>query len=273
MADESSNNTGAPEVTIFQLAGDGMFRGHRTDGTGWDWSWAERERPWMDASTNKFAYRCLPLSIANQTGWWVHNPVGFTAVWNGLPGIGSVKFLFDVEPELWSKWIHDQFGQGLVSWSVPFIFRTRPSGSRLLISGPVNSFKHCIQPLTAIIESDWMHMSFTMNWKITSAHTPVRFDAGEPIAQVIPVFSNIVAELERTKVAYMRLDQEPKMFDAFHSWCRLRDQYRADMIAGRIGDGWQKDYFFGRSLLDPREIEGHRTRLNPPPIEYLSPKP
>ena len=29
---------------------------------------------------------------------------------------------------------------------------------------------------TAIIESDWISMSFTMNWKLTRADTPVRFE-------------------------------------------------------------------------------------------------
>ena len=30
---------------------------------------APLERDWMDASGERFAYRCLPLSIANAYGW------------------------------------------------------------------------------------------------------------------------------------------------------------------------------------------------------------
>ena len=100
------------EISIFQLAGDEMFRGHRVDGSGWDWSWADWRRDWMDETPSKFAYRCLPLTIANQTGWWVYNPVGFTAVWNGLPGPGGIQFLFDSDPGVWGTWINDQFGRG-----------------------------------------------------------------------------------------------------------------------------------------------------------------
>src|SRR5436190_22927920 len=74
------------EVHLYQLAGDDMFRGHRPNEPGWHWSWADWRRDWMDATQNKFAYRCLPLTMANPTGWWVYNPVGFPAIWDGRPG-------------------------------------------------------------------------------------------------------------------------------------------------------------------------------------------
>src|SRR5260370_27836851 len=140
----------------------------------------------MDETPSKFAYRCLPLTIVNQTGWWVYNPVGFTAVWHGRKEPGGVHFLFDSDPVLWNTWINDQFGQGIITWNTPFLFRTKPAGSRLLVCGPPNHFKHGVQPLTALIESDWMSMSFTMNWKITGPNSTVRFDLGEPLFQVIP---------------------------------------------------------------------------------------
>ena len=44
---------------------------------------ADRKREWMDDTQDRFAYRCLPLSIANQTGWEILSPAGFTARWNG----------------------------------------------------------------------------------------------------------------------------------------------------------------------------------------------
>jgi hypothetical protein len=62
------------------------------------------------------------------------------------------------------------------------------------------------------------------------------------------------------------------MLEAFRSWCRRRDEYRDQMKAGQIIDGWQKDYFLAQSPLDP-EIEGHKTRFTPPPIDYRSPRP
>ncbi len=100
------------EVMVYQIVDDTMLKQNRTDGTGWDWGWADLQRDWMDATPNRFAYRCLPLSIVNQTGWWICNPVGFTATWRGISLPGSIDFHFDAAPDLWSGWINNQFGAG-----------------------------------------------------------------------------------------------------------------------------------------------------------------
>ena len=262
-----------PTLTIYQLIGDELFRNRRSDGTGWSWRWAEWQRPWMDASPGKFAYRCLPLTIANQTGWWLDNPVGFTAIWNGKPNPGSVHFRFDHEPGLWGQWIKDQFGDGIISWGTPFLLRTEPAGSRLMISGPVNSFKHGVQPLSAIIESDWMYMSFTMNWKITAPEVAVRFDAGEPIMQMIPLFSDLFADLEAASVTYMKVEDASDIAAAYSRWQQQRREFRERMVAGQTTEQWQKDYFQGRDMLGRPVTSGHKTRLTPPTVHYKSDKP
>src|SRR5687768_8754273 len=113
---------GGLEIDIYQIADDAMLRKNRIDGTGWEWSWADWRRDWMDGTPSKFAYRCLPLTIANQTGWWVYNPVGFTATWSGAPQPGSVQVLFDSSPALWQQWINNQFGEGIITWNTPFLF-------------------------------------------------------------------------------------------------------------------------------------------------------
>ena len=66
-----------------------MLKQNRTDGTGWEWGWADWQRDWMNATPHRFAYRCLPLTIVNQTGWWIRNPVGFTATWRGPTAPGK----------------------------------------------------------------------------------------------------------------------------------------------------------------------------------------
>src|SRR5262245_14688488 len=107
------------EVHIYQITDDSMFKQHRTDGTGWEWCWADWERDWMTATPQRFAYRCLPLTIVNQTGWWIKNPVGFTATWSGRNEPGAMEFRFDAASQLWSQWINNQFGQGIITWNTP----------------------------------------------------------------------------------------------------------------------------------------------------------
>ena len=49
------------------------------------------ERPWMEATDQRFAYRCLPLNIANASGWEILCPSAFTAAWDGGKGIESIQ--------------------------------------------------------------------------------------------------------------------------------------------------------------------------------------
>src|SRR3954470_6607108 len=238
------------EVKIYQIVDDSMLKKNRTDGSGWEWGWAEWQRDWMDATPSRFAYRCLPLTIANQTGWWIRNPVGFTATWRGRNDPNGIEFIFDSNPTLWSAWINNQFGQGVITWNTPFLFRTKPEGSRLLIIGPANQFKHAIQPLTAIIESDWISMSFTMNWKFTAAHVPVRLEVGEPLFQAIPLVSNLCADLENADVTYMHLHEDPEIQRSYVEWSEGRRKFHEQKAKGEVNPhDWQKDYFTGRDAM------------------------
>jgi hypothetical protein len=257
------------EVTIFQIADDALLVQNRDDGTGWDWSWAGWQRDWMDATPSRFAYRCLPVTIANQTGLWVKNPVGFTATWRGSERPESIDFQFDESAEIWTRWVSNEFGAGIITWNTPLLFRTKPAGSRLLVSGPANSFKDNVHPLTAILESDWMTMSFTMNWKIMRPGDPVRFEVGEPLLQAIPLWSNPCADIEGALVAYKKLDDDPDLSRSYREWDQSRKRFRERSKAGELKpDEWQRDYFLGRDAAGQPSAPLHRTKVKPPRVGY-----
>jgi len=259
------------DVEIYQISDDAVLKKNRTDGTGWDWCWADWQRDWMDATPHRYAYRCLPLTIMNQTGWWIKNPVGFTATWRGQRGPGNIAFRFDTSAELWGRWINDQFGEGIITWNTPFLFRTKPAGSRLLVCGPANYFKPNVQPLTALIESDWISMSFTMNWKIMVANQPVRFEFGEPLFQAIPLASNICADLEDASVSYQKLTDNPELFRTYQEWDRGRRRFHDQKASGEVKpDGWQKDYFQGRDAIGREAATLHMTKVKPPHVRVGS---
>lgn len=255
------------EVGIYQIVDDSMLKENRPDGTGWEWCWADWQRDWMDATPNRYAYRCLPLTIANQTGWWIKNPVGFTATWRGTSDPESIDFQFDASGEVWKDWINSQFGIGIITWNTPLLFRTKPRGSRLLVCGPANYFKANAHPLTALIESDWVSMSFTMNWKIMVPHQPVRFDAGEPLFQAIPLLSNACADLERASVTYQKLADDPETCRSYREWDQSRRRFHDLKASGEVKpDQWQKDYFRGRDATGRPMAPDHMTKLKPPTI-------
>ena len=259
----------APRLTvdIYQLMGDHLLRQNRADDLGWDWGWADWQRDWMNATPNRHAYRCLPLTIVNQTGWWVKNPVGFTAVWDGGTLPGNIKFQFDDPASDWPQMINAQFGEGIVTWNTPFLFRTKPLGSRLLVCGPTNYFRPHAQPLTALIESDWMTMSFTMNYKLCVANQFVRFELGEPLFQVIPLLSNVCADLENAEVRYQKLADDPEVLQAYSDWSTARTKFHQAKASHEVKpDQWQKDYFQGRDVAGREATTNHKTKVKPPLI-------
>jgi Family of unknown function (DUF6065)/Cupin-like domain len=255
------------EVEIYQIAADAMLKQHRADGTGWDWCWSDWQRDWMDATPHRYAYRCLPLTIMNQTGWWIKNPVGFTATWRGQSQPGGIDFRFDASADVWDKWINSQFGEGIITWNTPFLFRTKPAGSRLLICGPANYFKINAQPLSALIESDWISMSFTMNWKVILPNQPVRFELGEPLFQAIPLASNVCADLEDASVSYQKLSDNPELLRAYQEWDHGRRRFHDQKVSGDVKpNDWQKDYFQGRDATGHAAAGYHMTKVQPPRI-------
>ena len=50
---------------------------------------------WMEATNQRFAYRCLPLNIASAYGWEVLCNASFLAMWTGGSGIDAIV----IEPE------------------------------------------------------------------------------------------------------------------------------------------------------------------------------
>ena len=41
------------------------------------------KRQWMDETNDEYAYRCLPLNIANQHGWAIYPKKNIVASWGG----------------------------------------------------------------------------------------------------------------------------------------------------------------------------------------------
>ena len=85
---------------------------------------AVRARDWIEELPARFAYRCLPLAIANQVGWEILNPVSFTARWNGKAGLDAIKISFHNEE---SALIGSHFGNGVLTLSLGYLFRPTKS--------------------------------------------------------------------------------------------------------------------------------------------------
>lgn len=134
---------------------------------------APADRFWMDFTTHGWANRCLPLRIANQAGWHILNNSKFEVEWNGKPDVDAVTIHFlDGRP---SRFVKSNFGFGILTWYLPYLFRTSP-GYNLLVRGPANLPKDGISAIEGLVETDWVEGTFSVNWKITRPFMKIRFE-------------------------------------------------------------------------------------------------
>jgi hypothetical protein len=221
---------------------------------------APATRPWMDATPESFAYRCLPLNIANAHGWEILSPCGFQAVWDGGTGPQSVNITIDggsgapVGPV-------SLFGQGVVTFHVEAIFRT-PAGWNLWAGGSPNRQKDGIAPLTGVIETDWSPFTFTMNWRFTRPNHIVRFESGEAICFLFPVQRGA---LEAFDPKFESLESDPVTERRFLDWSQARDAFHESgkqASASKPSERWQKHYYRGVDVAGEVLVPDHQSKLH-----------
>ena len=234
---------------------------------------APATRDWMDATPQSYAYRCLPLNIANAHGWELLCPSGFSASWNGGPDKADVTITADAADDT-THGAMSLFGAGILTFHAYGLFRTAP-GWNLWVGGSANQPKDAISALTGIIETDWSPYSFTMNWKFTRPHQPIRFEAGEPFCCLFPVQR---AALELIKPRFEDMAREPEMQDHFRAWNASRNAFLAEMQKpeSRVlppAQTWQKRYYLGDDMADQPVVTDHMAKLRLRPFAAKSAPP
>lgn len=235
---------------------------------------AARARDWMERTTMGNAKRCLPLHIANQSGWWILNNETIEIQYFG----GAHQSLCEVRNAETGERAYaasSHFGHGIVTFSVPYLFRT-PPGWNLHVKGPSNYIIEGAQPLEGIVETDWTPMTFTMNWKITQEMEPIIIQAGEPICQIAPVRRG---ELEEFECEWG--DPADKDVADHDEWCQRRQEFLERLTLGdpeATQRGWQKEYFQGRATDFSLPFPDHQTKLHlqvfpPEALQELPDKP
>jgi len=229
------------------------------DGHQMDIRPAPVEREWMDNTGERFAYRCLPLNIANAHGWEIVCPSSFTAVWNGNQDLAAINVRFD-DPDA-QRFALSHFGHGTLTFHVPCLFRTDP-GWDLMVQGPINRPKDGIAALSGIIETDWAPYTFTMNWIFTQPEVDVHFEKGEPFCHIFPVQRGLLASVEPE---IKQLSSEPELQRQYQAWNESRKNFNAELQqpgSTAQAERWQKMYYRGLAPDGtPAGIEEHITRL------------
>lgn len=223
---------------------------------------AAPKRDWMDRTVDSYAYRCLPLNIANAHGWEILSPCGFEARWNGGDGADAVEIVADdgARPHQIPVSL---FGHGTLTFHIDGVFRT-PEGWNMWASGSPNAAKDGIAPLAGVIETDWSPYTFTMNWRFTRPDQWIRFEENEPFCFVFPVNRRLLEDVEPR---LLPMSEAPELHDQFEAWRRSRNAFHEKMRTdppANSADAWQKLYYRGTNPDGSAGAPDHKSKLRVP---------
>lgn len=181
------------------------------------------KREWMTNSKEKFAYKCLPLNIANQYGWAVLAPVDFSVVWWGGTDADDVEVVIN-EPGFDNS-ILSYFGESVFTVHPDFILQT-PENYSTYIRGIPNQSMPGIKPLDAIVETDWLPFTFTYNFQMLAPGV-YEFKKGDPLFCFFPIERATVENFKLVESFIGKDEEFSKDFASFekHSADRIHDDF------------------------------------------------
>lgn len=207
---------------------------------------ASPAREWMSQKGQEYSYHCVPLTHANQLGYWIINNADITVYWDGGDQISNIKITAENRsPGDW-KLESAHFTIGIITFSIPFIFKTQP-GWGLYVGPCPNQPIDGLQGLEAIVETNWLPFTFTMNYKITEKNKVIKIPKGLPICRIFPFPLNLN---EKTKLEIKSINEYPKLKKAYSDYSESRNSWNAELKAGTAklsapSDARQKFYKYG----------------------------
>jgi hypothetical protein len=225
---------------------------------------APTKRTWMDSS-ERSAYHCLPMVIANQAGWFILSAHSFTVRWSGGDDLDALKIFYLSGDKRYHA--VSIFGRGILTFQIPYLFRT-PPGYNTLVRGPANCPKDGAYPLEGIVETDWAVASFTMNWQITRANQTVSFQENEPIGMIVP---QLRGNLEQFRPRFEDIGADTETARKYSQWVRSRRLFigsKRTCPADTVTVIWQDHYLRG-ACVDGIKAPEHQTALRLHPFRRV----
>ncbi len=224
---------------------------------------ARSDRAWMDATKQRYAYRCLPLTIANSMGWELLCPFAVRAAWNGGDALDDIK-VTSPDGGAVEDFAQSHFGHGILTFQTQFLFRTDP-GTALWVRGTPNQPKDGIAPLDGIVETDWLSFTFTMNWMFTRPGF-VHFERDESFCFITPIGYRA---LDKVTPEIVPIESDPALKADFEAYGSRRSEFNRKLAEGdpeTVKTGWQKWYMRGQDPAGKSTNPNHisKLRLNEP---------
>jgi len=140
------------------------------------------KRDWMDATSEKHAYRCFPVTQSNVIGWNIFCTTDVEFIWNGINDQTSDHIEILQSP----PGSYGGRGQSSISFQTGLVFRTDQNISMLTIN-PVNYFNNEFETMSSLISTSFHDNPLPLAIKAKLANKNILIKAGSPLATIIPI--------------------------------------------------------------------------------------
>jgi hypothetical protein len=139
-------------------------------------------RDWMDATFDKHAYHCFPVTLANTIGWGISAKTDIKFIWDGINDHSGnhVKIL---EGE---GLCYTGRGQSTLSFNTNLKFVTDKNISLLAVNPP-NFFNKDFEVISSVISTSFYPHPLPLAIKALTANKEITIKAGQVIAAIIPL--------------------------------------------------------------------------------------
>jgi hypothetical protein len=235
------------EITLFNIYGESHFNVQPLP----------MKRSWMNEVVGTNAYQCVPMNIANQSGWVVLNPAEFCATWDGGPTNEHLQVHYHEDPKI--NFAQSHLHNGTLTIVPDFIIRT-PEGISTLVSGVPNYPIPRLTPLQAVIETDWLTFTFTYNFKF-NIPGEVIFRKGDPLFTFMPIKRG---EIDQYSVTMKPISLDKDLHDEYLEYEKARNESQG------TDKGFQRFYSRGKSATKNYEIKNHQNQLKLNDVKILT---
>jgi hypothetical protein len=149
------------------------------------------KRDWMDVTSDKHAYRCFPVSLANTVGWGLSYPEDIVVVWDGIRGNepDHIKVLSG------NKYVTGENGHGTIRINTNIYFETDEDTS-IMMYQPPNMFIENGQAMTSIVSSSWYNNPVPVVWRIEKPNVEFVIKANQPFIAFMPISLSQLKDVE-----------------------------------------------------------------------------
>lgn len=150
-------------------------------------------RDWMDATFDRHAYQCFPVSLSNRLGWGVSFPEDISFIWNGVTD-STDRHITILSGH---QYVRTNRGNGTVSFDTGLTFFSKDNKSLSLLTMPVpNHFVRGAQCMTTILSPSALQGEHPIAWMVLEPDLEITIPADTPIASIIPISTTGIQEYE-----------------------------------------------------------------------------